>query len=119
MRKIQEAYRQPFGQEYTRRQGRPFGWVPFLGALEKISLPTVMIIMALLGWWQVLLVTILAEVLLSSLILSWVSPEGHLKALGKAFLLSPLRYALLLQEIVTIGRFALDLWVTGNRKWRK
>jgi hypothetical protein len=42
-----------------------------------------------------------------------------LKALGKAVLLAPLRYALLLQEIVTISRFALDLWVTGNRKWRK
>jgi hypothetical protein len=119
MRKIQEAYRQPFGQEYTRREGRPFGWVPFLGALEKISLPTVLIIMVLLRWWEPLLVTIGAEVLLSSLILAWVSPEGHLKALGKAVLLAPLRYALLLQEIVTISRFALDLWVTGNRKWRK
>ena len=69
--------------------------------------------------WEPLLVTICAEVVLSTLILSWVSPEGHLKAFGKALLLAPLRYALLLQEIVTIGRFALDLWVTGNRRWRK
>ncbi len=32
---------------------------------------------------------------------------------------SPLRYALILTEIVTIGRFASDLWITRNRKWRK
>jgi hypothetical protein len=29
------------------------------------------------------------------------------------------RYLLIVQEVFTIGRFALDLWVTGNRKWRK
>ena len=28
MRKIQEAYRQPFGEDFTKRDGRPFGWVP-------------------------------------------------------------------------------------------
>ena len=22
-------------------------------------------------------------------------------------------------DVVTIGRFATDLWITGNRKWRK
>jgi hypothetical protein len=31
----------------------------------------------------------------------------------------PLRYGLIVQEVLTIGRFAMDLWVTGNRKWRK
>ena len=119
LRKIQEAYRQPFGQDFTRRDGRPFGWVPFLSALEKISLPTVLIIMALFRWWEALWVTLLAEVLLSSFILAWVSPEAPFKTFFKSLLMSPLRYALIVQEVMTIGRFALDLWVTGNRKWRK
>src|SRR6478736_3670299 len=119
MRKIKEAYRQPFGEKFTKRDGRPFGWVPFLSALEKISLPTVLIIMALFHWWEALWVTLLAEVLLSSFILAWVTPEAPFRTFLKSLLMAPLRYALIVQEVMTIGRFALDLWVTGNRKWRK
>jgi hypothetical protein len=119
LRKVQEAYRQPFGQSFTKRDGRPFGWVPFLSALEKISLPTVLIIMALFRWWEALWVTLLAEVLLSSFILAWVTPEAPFKTFAKSILMAPIRYSLILQEVMTIGRFALDLWVTGNRKWRK
>jgi glycosyltransferase involved in cell wall biosynthesis len=119
MRKVQEAYRQPFGQAFTKRDGRPFGWVPFLGALEKVSLPTVLIIMGLFHWWEALWVTLLAEVLLSSLILAWVTPEAPFKTFFKSILMAPIRYLLVVQEVLTIGRFALDLWVTGNRKWRK
>jgi hypothetical protein len=37
----------------------------------------------------------------------------------KALAVTPVRYALLGTELVTIGRFACDLWVTNNRKWRK
>ena len=119
MRKIQEAYRQPFGEKFTEREGRPIGWVLFLSAFEKISLPTVLIIMAIMRWWEPLMVTVLAEVLLSTLILAWISRGDWWKAIFKSILLAPLRYALVLQEIVTIARFAFDLWVSGNRKWRK
>jgi hypothetical protein len=119
MRKIQEAYRQPFGEDFTKRDGRPFGWVPFLSALEKISLPTVLIIMAIFHWWEALAVTVIAEVLLSTLILAWVSPENPFKAALKSILMAPIRYLLIVQETFTILRFAADLWITGNRKWRK
>ncbi|MHB1271223.1 MAG: hypothetical protein ACYCZD_00375 [Rhodanobacter sp.] len=53
------------------------------------------------------------------LILMVVSPGERLKVAGKGLLVTPLRYALILAEILTIGRFASDLWITGNRKWRK
>lgn len=36
MRRIKEAYRQAFGTEYTKRYGRPLGWVFFASAIEKI-----------------------------------------------------------------------------------
>lgn len=119
MRKVQEAYRQPFGDKFTNNDGRPIGWVIFMSAFEKISLPTVLIVMAILRMWEPLAITVLAEVLLSTLILMAVSRGARIKAFFKSILLAPLRYALILQEVTTIGRFALDLWVTGNRKWRK
>jgi hypothetical protein len=30
-----------------------------------------------------------------------------------------LRYVLIVSELVTVGRFAVDLWITKNRRWRK
>ena len=39
-RRIQEAYRQPFGVEYTQRYGRNIGWFIFATAFEKLSYPT-------------------------------------------------------------------------------
>jgi hypothetical protein len=43
----------------------------------------------------------------------------RLEYIAKTILVTPIRYALLGFELVTIGRFAADLWLTGNRKWRK
>ena len=119
MRRIKEQYRQPFGRKYTEVMGRPIGWVILLSLLEKISFPTAIIVMLLLRWWEALAVTLLAETALAILVLVIVSPGERLKAVGKALLTTPLRYALLLWDAVTIGRFAVDLWITRNRQWRK
>lgn len=119
VRKIKEAYRQPFGDAYTRANGRPIGWVIFMSALEKIGFPTALIIMTLLRMWEPLAVTILAELALSTAVLVAVSPGERLRAFFNALLVTPIRYALMAWDVVTIGRFATDLWITGNRKWRK
>jgi glycosyltransferase involved in cell wall biosynthesis len=119
LRKVQEPYRQAFGEDVTRRYGRPLGWIIFMSAFEKISFPTVLIVLPLLGWWEALSITVLAEATLSTLVLVSLSRGERLKALGKALLATPIRYALILADIVTIGRFATDLWITGNRTWRK
>ncbi|HEV2679936.1 MAG TPA: glycosyltransferase family 2 protein [Rhodanobacter sp.] len=118
-RKIQEPYRQAFGEEITRCYGRPLGWIIFMSALEKIGFPTALIVMSLLRWWEPLLITLLAESVLSLMVLMVISRGERLKVLGKGLLVTPLRYALVLAEIFTISRFAIDLWITGNRKWRK
>lgn len=119
LRKIQEPYRQAFGEEVTKRYGRPLGWIIFMSAIEKIGFPTALIVMALLRWWEPLLITLLAESVLSLMVLAVISRGERLKVLGKGLLVTPLRYFLILTEIRTIGQFAIDLWITGNRKWRK
>ncbi len=75
--------------------------------------------MPLLRMWEPLLITVLAESLLSLMVLVVISKGERWKAFGKSLLVTPLRYALILTEVVTIGRFASDLWITRNRKWRK
>ncbi|WP_133477767.1 glycosyltransferase [Cognatilysobacter segetis] len=114
-----EQYRQPFGDAFTQRYGRPIGWTMFLSAFEKISFPTAIIIMAILRMWEPLVVTMVAELVVSLAVLVSVSKGERLAALVKGILVTPLRYLLMLWDMVTIGRFATDLWITGNRKWRK
>lgn len=119
MRKIKEQYRQAFGEKVTMEFGRPIGWVMMLSAMEKVGLPAALILMLLLKMWEPLAVTLLAEVALSACVLAAVSKGERIKAFFKSIMLAPIRYALLMQEIVTISRFSIDLWITGNRKWRK
>ncbi len=119
MRKIKEQYRQPFGESYTREYGRPIGWVMFLSAVEKIGFPTALIVMLLLRMWEPLAVTLVAELVISLTVLAIVAKGARLSTLAKGILVTPLRYFLMVADVYTIGRFATDLWLTGNRKWRK
>ena len=119
LRKVQEAYRQPFGEKITEEYGRPMGWVMFMSAFEKIGFPTALIIMTILQWWEPLAVTLIAELILAILILIVVSKGERVKAFFKGLIMTPVRYLVLMADTLTIGRFAWDLWVTGNRKWRK
>ena len=119
LRVFKEPYRQPFGVEYTEKYGRPVGWTMFMSAFEKIGFPTAIIVMLILRMWEPLLVTVVAEVIVSVAVLVIVSKGARLAALVKGILVTPLRYLLMAWDAVTIGRFAVDLWLTGNRKWRK
>lgn len=119
LRKVKEQYRQPFGELYTIEYGRPIGWAMFLSAVEKIGFPTAIIIMLILRMWEPLAVTMLAEVLVSLAVLFVVSRGARLSTLFKGILITPMRYALMVADTYTIARFATDLWITRNRKWRK
>jgi hypothetical protein len=119
MRQIQESYRQPFGEKFTSDNGRPIGWVVFMSAFEKIGFPTALIIMIILKMWEPLAVTLAAEMLLSTFVLMAISKGERIKAFFKSILVTPIRYVLMMYDTITIGRFATDLWITGNRKWRK
>ena len=113
LRKIAEQYRQPFGEKHTLQYGRPVGWAMFLGAMEKIGFPTALLIMILLRMWEPLAVTLLAEVIVSLSVLFVVGKGQRLAMVAKGLLMTPVRYAMILADTITIGRFAGDLWITG------
>ncbi len=119
LRKIAEQYRQPFGENYTHEYGRPIGWAMFLSAVEKIGFPTALIVMTILRMWEPLAVTLIAEVIVSLAVLFVVGKGQRLAMVGKGIIMTPVRYAMILADTITIARFAGDLWITGNRKWRK
>jgi hypothetical protein len=118
-RRIAEPYRQPFGVDYTRRFGRPIGWVLLMSAFEKIAFPATLLIMLVLRAWEPLVITLIAETVVSVFALVLVTRGQRLEYLIKGLAIAPLRYALLIFDGVTISRFARDLWITGNRRWRK
>lgn len=118
-RRIAEPYRQPFGVEYTKRNGRPIGWVLLTSAIEKIAFPASLIIMIALRAWEPLVITVVAETIIALGALVIVARGQRLEYLGKGLLISPLRYGLIFWDAITISRFAKDLWITRNRKWRK
>jgi len=118
-RVVREAYRQGFGRTRTESHGRPAGWILALSAAEKVFFPTTLLIMLLLRRWEELAVTIGCETAICVAALMFVMKGRRLEFLLKGIAVTPVRYALLGSELITIGRFASDLWITKNRKWRK
>ncbi len=118
-RRVGEAYRQPFGREHTRRFGRPVGWLLAAGAIEKVFFPVALLIMLLLREWEAFFVTVAAESVVALTALVLITKGQRLQYFFKGLAVVPLRYVLIASELVTVGRFAVDLWITNNRKWRK
>jgi glycosyltransferase involved in cell wall biosynthesis len=118
-RLVSEPYRQGFGRARTETFGRPAGWILLMSAAEKVFFPTSLLIMLILRWWEALAVTVACETAICIAALAFVMKGRRLEYIFKAIAVTPIRYALLGSEVITIGRFASDLWVTNNRKWRK
>jgi glycosyltransferase involved in cell wall biosynthesis len=118
-RKIKEQYRQAFGVDYTLKYGRPIGWVLFMSAVEKIAFPTVLVMMAIMQLWWAIGYTVLLETVLSLAVLFAVAKGHRFQYLLKGIAVVPMRYMVILFDLVTMFRFAADLWIFGNRRWRK
>ena len=118
-RRVREQYRQPFGRDYTKRNGRPVGWLLAAQAIEKVFFPTALLVMVLLGHWEALWVTLAAESAVALLALVLITKGERLQYFFKGLAVLPIRYVLVAAELVTLGRFATDLWITKNRNWRK
>jgi len=118
-RMVREAYRQAFGRQHTAVYGRPVGWLLMTSAVEKVFFPTALLIMMLVGNWEAFWVSLAFESLIGMIALVTVTKGHRVQYFFKGLAVVPVRYALLASELVTLGRFAIDLWVTRNRKWRK
>jgi hypothetical protein len=116
---VREPYRQAFGRERTAALGRPAGWILLISAVEKVLFPFSLVVMLILGRWEALGVTMIAETLVCMMALALVMKGKRLEYALKAAAVTPIRYALIGTELITIGRFATDLWITRNRSWRK
>jgi glycosyltransferase involved in cell wall biosynthesis len=118
-RVIAEPYRQAFGRTRTEQFGRPAGWTLLLSAIEKVFFPTSLLIMVILQWWEELAVTVAAETAVCVMALFIVMKGRRLEYALKALAITPIRYALLGLDLLTMGRFVTDLWLTNDRRWRK
>jgi len=141
-RKIQEAYRQPFGEEITKRRGRPLGWILFTSLVEKIFFPLALTLLIVLGWWEAVIVSLIAENLIYLSALIFVGKKhaidvekhdnqnktsenlkltfgGRLKFLTEGIIVIPIRYASLIVDFFTFIKFIADIWIFRNKKWRK
>jgi hypothetical protein len=118
-RKIREPYRQGFGRAITEEFGRPAGWILLTAAIEKVFFPTVLLMLVLTRAWEPLWVTLAADTTICLIALMVVMKGQRFEYLVKGLASTPIRYALLASELVTLTRFATDIWITENRKWRK
>lgn len=118
-RMVREPYRQGFGRERTRMYGRPVGWILMGAAIEKVMFPTILLGMVLAGNWHGVTLTVAIETLICLTALVAITKGRRLEYLAKGVAVTPIRYALIASELVTLTRFASDIWLTKNRKWRK
>jgi glycosyltransferase involved in cell wall biosynthesis len=117
-RRIVDGYRQPFGIRFAKQLGRPSGWIMLVTLFEKLSFILAMITLIVLGAWEALLYTVIAEMVLYTALVVTFSRGQRLEFAIKSILITPLRYATLVLDIVTVGRFLFDL-ATARRGWRK
>lgn len=120
LRKVQEPYRQPFGDNVTTQYGRPMGWVIFVSLIEKTFFPATLLVMILLHMWWALGLTVAVETVISVTLLTAVSNKGErLDYFFKGIFATPMRYASIMFDLYTMSRFAIDIWITRNKGWRK
>lgn len=117
-RRFQEQYRAPWGERYTRQCGRFVGLLDFTSLVEKVTFPVILMILAIRAPHLALL-TVLAEIGLSTLVVAFVSDSGmRLRSAVMMLGASPIRLLSIFVDLFAVGAFVVDLAV-GNRSWRK
>ncbi|HXR75355.1 MAG TPA: glycosyltransferase, partial [Bryobacteraceae bacterium] len=90
-RHVQEQYRAPWGEDYTRRFGRRVGWVDMLSLFEKVSYPVLLLYFALFDH-EVFWISIGLEAVLASVGVFMVADSGsRWKSAGMMFAATPIR----------------------------
>ncbi|MDD7986805.1 glycosyltransferase family 2 protein [Lentisphaera marina] len=107
------------GHEYTHLYGRDIGVIIFTGLCEKLAFPIVFLVLIFGQMWEPLVLTMLGEALISTTILVFCIKRKRLKMFFEALLITPIRYLVMLFDIVVMFRFAKDIWIGKERHWRK
>ena len=117
-RRIREQYRAPWGEQHTRRFGRPLGWLDLFSMLEKTAYPLVMLYLAVFNR-EAALITIGLEAALSTMTVFVIADPGtRFRSAGMTLASTPVRLMTLGVDLVSVLKYLLDM-ATGNRKWRK
>lgn len=116
-RRIREAYRQGFGERITRERGRPLGTPLALITLERIGYPVLLWVLVLAGQWTALAIVVAFETGATCLIAGRFAAGARIRAGLKALAWTPVRYALILQEPLALGWFAIRLWWKRDLDW--
>ncbi len=117
-RRIQEQYRAPWGEDYTRRFGRSVGWVDLVSLFEKVSYPSLLLYFAFFHH-EMFWISIGLEALLATTGVSIVADSGRRwKSAGMMLAATPIRLLTLGVDLITTLRYLFDLG-TANRNWRK
>lgn len=119
MRKIKEAYRQAFGAQITEKYSRPIGWYIFTAVFEKCCFPFILLMLMYFGFWEMLAYTVMAEIFVYSFLVFSFHNNANITTLFKSIMFSPLRYIVLLFDIVIIAGFIKDIYFQDNREWTK
>ena len=117
-RRIQEQYRAPWGEDYTRRFGRSVGWVDLISLFEKVTYPSLLLYFAFFHH-EMFWISIGLEATLATTGVFIVADSGsRWKSAGMMLAATPIRVATLGVDLITTLRYLFDL-STGNRNWRK
>lgn len=118
LRRIAEAYRQPFGERLTREQGRPIGWVMVCVALEKLALPATLLAMLAFGQLSLVGWVLAVELALWLAVLTIVAREGRLAIALRGLMVAPLRYVALVADVAGVFGFMRERWHTRGQRRR-
>jgi len=117
-RRIQEQYRAPWGEGYTRQFGRALGWVDLLSLFEKVSYPFFLLYFAFFNH-TVFWISVAMEAGISTMGVFVVADAGNRwKPACMMLVATPIRLLTLGMDLATTLVYVIDLG-TGNRKWKK
>jgi hypothetical protein len=117
-RKIQEQYRAAWGEEITRKHGRPVGWLELACLLEKLSYPLALAYFAVFDQ-EVFFLTLAAEtVLCMGLVLATADAGSRVKYAAMLIPATPIRLMSMCVDMFAVSRCLFDI-AAGNRRWRK
>jgi hypothetical protein len=117
-RRIQEQYRAAWGEAFTRRHGRPIGWMELVSLLEKIAYPLGLLYCALFRR-DVFVLTVAAETLLCmGLVFATADRGTRFKYSAMLIPAIPVRLMSLCVDMFAVTRCFVDLAI-DKREWRK